>query len=546
MDNKVCKNCQANFPVDQQDHDFYERMNVSSPTQCPQCRMQRRLAFRNDRSLYKSKSALSGKPILTMYNPENGFAVYDEKEWWGEGWDPMDYGMDFDFTRPFFPQFAELQKKVPRFNLFNTASENCDYVNYSTHSRNCYLTFGSWYNEDCLYGQTYNDCKNCVDNLFLDKSQFCYQCIDLIKCYQCAFSQQCSNSSECYFCYDCNNCNNCIGCWNLRNKEYYILNKKVSKEEFELERSKMSSLSSLQEMAAFYAPQLIQNTIHKYRTELNNEGEISGDFIFNCKNAKYCFSAYESQDLAYCARLFEQKDSYDFEGGGKGELTYENMSNDFSFNSISCTTAENMTNAHYSDLCFHVQDSIGCVGLRHKQYCFFNKQYTKEEYEVLEKKIIKHMKATGEWGEFFPVALSLFAYNETLAQEYFPMTKEEVLAKGWRWKESIHAEPMKQTSVIPDCISDVEDNILSEVLSCQVCKKNYKITPAEFKFYQKLSLPIPIFCPDCRHKKRFQRRNPRKLWERNCKKCGVEIKTSFAPEKTDNIYCEKCYEEAII
>lgn len=36
------------------------------------------------------------------------------------------------------------------------------------------------------------------------------------------------------FLYDCQNCEHCIGCSNLRDKKYYILNKSVSREQFEL------------------------------------------------------------------------------------------------------------------------------------------------------------------------------------------------------------------------------------------------------------------------------------------------------------------------
>jgi hypothetical protein len=51
-----------------------------------------------------------------------------------------------------------------------------------------------------------------------------------------------------------------------------------------------------------------------------------------------------------------------------------------------------------------------------------NKQYTKEEYEKLLPKIIAHMKKTGEWGEFFPISISPFNYEETPAMDYYPLT----------------------------------------------------------------------------------------------------------------------------
>jgi hypothetical protein len=41
------------------------------------------------------------------------------------------------------------------------------------------------------------------------------------------------------------------------------------------------------------------------------------------------------------------------------------------------------------------------------------------------------MQSTGEWGEYFPIEVSPFGYNETVAQEYFPLTEEEVNSKGW-------------------------------------------------------------------------------------------------------------------
>jgi hypothetical protein len=49
-----------------------------------------------------------------------------------------------------------------------------------------------------------------------------------------------------------------------------------------------------------------------------------------------------------------------------------------------------------------------------------NKKYSKEDYETLLPKIIDHMKKTGEWGEFFPMEISPFKYEETKAVDYFP------------------------------------------------------------------------------------------------------------------------------
>lgn len=537
---QTCKNCSTTFEITDTDQKFYQRMAVSIPTLCPECRAQRRIAFRNDRSLYQTKSALSGKNIITMYNPIHEFTVYDQKEWYSDKWDPLDYGREFDFNRPFFEQFAELQKHVPRFNVFNLDTENCEYVNYAPHCKNCYLLFGSWFNEDCLYGQTLNECKNCVDNLFLDKSELCYENIDCNNNYNAKFCQNSNNVTDSFFCFDCQNIQNCIGCWNLRNKSYHILNRPVSKEKFEEERKKFASHKYTKEFKQKFSELVAKEAIHRDFIGQHNQN-VSGNFIFNCKNAKYCFSVYRSEDIAFCARMFEQKDTYDFEGGGKGELLYENMSNDFSYNSISCTTCEHLTDSHYCDLCFTCQNCFGCVGLRHKKYCILNRQYSETEYKELLPKIIEHMKETKEWCEFFPIKFSPFAYNETLAQEYYPITKEEAEKKGYKWLDSNLTTNDIKVSQIPDNIDTVDKSILQDVLACEKCSKNFKLTQQELIFYKGQNLAIPHFCPNCRHTARMNMRTPRKLWKRTCHKCNNDIETSYNPSRPEKIYCEKCY-----
>lgn len=50
------------------------------------------------------------------------------------------------------------------------------------------------------------------------------------------------------------------------------------------------------------------------------------------------------------------------------------------------------------------------------------------------------MQKTGERGEFFSPFYSPFGYNESLAQEFFPLEKQEALSKGYAWQES-HYDP---------------------------------------------------------------------------------------------------------
>ena len=229
----------------------------------------------------------------------------------------------------------------------------------------------------------------------------------------------------------------------------------------------------------------------------------------------------------------------------------------------------------YTQHCHSSKHLFGCVGLRHASYCIFNKQYTKEAYEELVPKIIKQMNnmpyvdKTGnkyKYGEFYPIELSPFGYNETVALEQFPITKEKALEKGYKWEGSIQRTTGKETlkpENIPDSIDEVGNSILDEVLSCIDCKRNYKIVPNELIFYKKMKIPIPRRCFYCRHDARLKRRNPFKLWHRSCmcgstdspqatskhfhgaEKCEVKFETSYAPERPEIVYCEKCYQAEV-
>jgi hypothetical protein len=199
----------------------------------------------------------------------------------------------------------------------------------------------------------------------------------------------------------------------------------------------------------------------------------------------------------------------------------------------------------YCDHCFTCTNCFGCIGLRHKDYCILNRQYSKEEYEKLAPGIIENMKQGGEWGEFFPVELSPFAYNETVAHEYYPIEKDEVLKRGWKWRdkkdEIPKVEKIISASQLPDTIEEIPDDVLNWAIKCEETDRPFKIVKQELEFYRKMKLPIPHLHPDERHKRRMALRNPRKLWARTCDKCKKEIQTTYSPERPEKVFCEECY-----
>ena len=172
---KVCKNCQQSFTIEPDDFAFYEKMQVPPPTWCPECRLKRRFAQRNERSLYKRKCDLCEENIIAMYSSNKPYKVYCPKCWHSDNWDSLTYGRDYDPSRSFFDQLKELQIAVPHLSLLQENAVNSPWINYETDDKNCYLNFGGHLNEDCAYNHYNLKTKDCLDNFWLMRGEYCYE-----------------------------------------------------------------------------------------------------------------------------------------------------------------------------------------------------------------------------------------------------------------------------------------------------------------------------------------------------------------------------------
>lgn len=234
--------------------------------------------------------------------------------------------------------------------------------------------------------------------------------------------------------------------------------------------------------------------------------------------------------------------------GTNCERLLECVATGFSSNTIGTYGAENSQDILHGFYIKNCHDCVACDALQNGKYSVFNKEYSKEEYLKIKEFIVKELKEKDLYGGMIPQELSLFSYNETIAQDNMPLSREEALAQGFRWEDDIQKTEGKETmkpEEIPDHIKDVKDSITKEVLCCVDCNRNYKITEQELLFYKKVILPIPRKCFYCRHKDRIERRGSYKFWKRNCDKCKKEIITNYAPNQPEIVYCEKCYQQEV-
>ena len=117
METRNCQNCKNDFTIELDDFSFYEKIKVPPPTFCPECRMARRLIWRNERSLTKRECGLCKKSLISMYSDEDA-PVYCTECWNGNEWDQYFNAKDYRFDQPFFVQLKELFKINPRFYAY--------------------------------------------------------------------------------------------------------------------------------------------------------------------------------------------------------------------------------------------------------------------------------------------------------------------------------------------------------------------------------------------------------------------------------------------
>ncbi|MCM2338904.1 MAG: hypothetical protein NDI62_00380 [Burkholderiales bacterium] len=563
--NKTCQNCKKDFTIEPEDFNFYEKIKVPPPTFCRECRLQRRLAYRNTHALYRRKDSFWGKDFISSYSSDKNLIVIDQKTWWGDSWDPFSYSIEYNFSKPFFEQWAEFRNKFPLQGLTNSQGINSDYCNFADESKDCYLISASWKNERVFYSNSITDIKDSMDLYVVHRTQFSYDDVNCTDSYQLFYSQDSHNCVNSYFLYDCRGCTDCFMCSNMRSKSYCFFNRQLTKEEYQkrMKEINLSSYSSIQQKKKDFEEMKLKS-IHRFAHILNSYN-VSGNNIENGKNAHYCFDSTggveDSKDVFWTARGIKDCISCG-PAVGMLELGYESFDTGVGGkNCLFCSNVYTTENVEYSFNCFNSSNLFACLGLRNKHYCIFNKQYKKEDFFVLREKIIKHMNDMPyidkkgniyKYGEFFPTELSPFCYNETIAQDYFLKEKEEILASGLSWKDSEtrNYKPTILPKDIPDDIKDVSDDIVNEIIGCEHkgeckdrCTTAFKIIRDELTFYKRFDIPLPRLCSNCRYYTRFKQRNPLKLWHRKCMKenCTNEFETSYSPDRPEIVYCEKCY-----
>lgn len=550
---RTCRFSGEKFYVRSEDVKFYREVGVPLPTLSPLERSRRRMAFAVGYTFFKTKSAHTGKTLISVYPPTTPFKIYEHTLWFSDIWDSLESGFSFDASRSFFEQFRELQLKVPRPSLITDPSNlNSDYTNNSFHLKNSYMTFDSINGENQYYCEFCPGGKDCVDCWVAEQCESCYKCWggQLFNCAYGYHSYQCLDS---YFLFDCTNCEYCFMCSNLRNKKYCFYNEQLTKEAYE-EKMRNIDLGDYGVFKKYLADfEVLQKNAIRKNTYNKRAINSVGDWILNSRDCFQVLFVQDSQRVSYCQGIALARDSYDMLFGYNGEHCYEFLAASVAESNSGIkfsSTVNNSQNLEYCDLCWNCHDCFGCVGLRNKSFCIFNRQYTEEEYWEKVDEIKTVMFARGEYGEFFPPHLSSVPYNASLATTYKGYDDyEEAKRYGYRIEEIFGDDKLEidadvvPSGKLPVDIKSTDDSIIEEVILDELNQKKFRITKYELEFYRKHSLPLPRLHPFVRMnqwRKDFDLRL--RFFERPCARCGRTMQTSYAPDRPEqNVWCEECY-----
>ena len=573
---KSCKQCNTQFEVIEDDLKFYKKISptfsgkifeIPTPSFCPQCRLVRRMVWRNEKTIYKNQCLLCSKEIISVYSPDKNLKVICQDCFWSDRWDQFESGQNISANKKFFEQFDELLNKSFLLALFSTNLENCAYCNQEINSANSYMCTGGNDNRDCFYCTSSIHGTDMSDCWGVGFSEKVHDSVFSVACFNCEYLYNCHMCNDCILCTDCVGCDHCFGSTNLRYKKYYFFNEQLPKQEY-LKRIQeyTDTYDGMMEAKARFKRHKLKFP-YKFVTVIASEEGCTGDVILNCKNVKDSYYSFKSENARYVYIIAHMKDVMDILSTGTGELSYEIASSTKPYGSAFFSSCDLVSNSYYCYNCTNSSDLFGCVSLNKKQYCIFNKQYSKEEYEQQVGQLIVRMTSDGEWGEFFPTSISPFGYNESGAMFHFPLNEQQAKKIGAKWQGRDYSmkydgpfyEPkdIREYSLDKNPKAEEEIKKCSQgIIKCEVSGKPFRIVPQELALHIKNQVQLPRKHPDIRYKEQLEHFNKMNLYHRRCMcvqhdhghngPCQTEFDTTYEIDQSEIVYCESCYQKEVV
>ncbi|MEK7665374.1 MAG: hypothetical protein AAB337_00655 [Patescibacteria group bacterium] len=530
---------------------WYKKFNVPPSKLAPITRLRQLSGFASGVSIWWKAHAITGKPILSFVHPDNPFHVITDKEWFGN-----DYvnGYRWNSSDLFFDQFRKLALSIPVGALRDDGSNiNCIGVDL-IGAQDCYMAFGCGDAKRLMYGyMSGTDSEDCVDFVNSGRSRECFSVNLSTVLFACTYAFNSHASLHCTFIFDCRDCEFCFGATNKRHKKYLWFNEQLTKEEWQERRANvdLSRWSVNEEYLARFNILMAEAVWPEHDNEAVEES--TGQNLIKCTRCQTCWWVIESTDLYSCWACLKQETAAFCVWTGWGSDCYQSVDLVNAQNAKFCVRVWRSINVEYSMDCYECQNCFGCFGLRHKQFCIFNNQFSEQEYWFKLDEIKCAMLERGEYGMFFSGDFSQNGFQFSMGKMYFEYTPEEYTAFGAPhfdptrgaviMPKSIDPEGTILISEIPDALEEIDPaTFVGKAIHDPVLKRNFSVTPQEFDFYKAHQLPFPREHFLTRIKKLTRHSDSPVSFETTCYVCHRTItayKNIFFQER--NIHCRACY-----
>ncbi len=536
--------------MDEEEISWYKKFYVPPSPYSPKARLWHLAAI--GWSAYQwwwNKHPETGQPILSYVHPASGIKVLPDTEWFAK--DFSDTYLTPSFERSVFDQFRELQLKVPVNATRNVKEPENSIASVSAGDVNSYFAQASR-SRNCVYVADCMDAEDCVECSACENIRECYRVSHCQRMFRCGFANECMDCQTSSFIFDCRNCEFCFGATNKRNKKYLWWNEQLTKEEWEqrIATIKPSSYAWLQEFKARYMNMIGSESIWPESFNSQSQGCI-GEYMLRCTNCRYSFFGLDSRDN-YFGFGFYNASNNAFATAIVGENNYQSGTNGESSNTKFSTSLVRCDDLEYSFNCYDCTHCFGCVGLRHKTFCIFNKQYTEDAYWKLLDELKCHMLEKGEYGRPLPIKFSFSYFPESGPAYYLGAEQEDWDKIGMmRFEASSDGafgelrtdKPLRKSAEVPD---DIESLRAEEWLGIPIedleTKRPFTILRPELDFYQRMHIAPPRrhFIP--RMQELMWMQNTGIMQEETCKQCGKRIVVATNRLfKNRKLYCNECY-----
>jgi len=514
------------------------------PTLHPVFRFMQRAAFWQHWNLHPRNCDLTGQSIISVFGTECPYPVWHKDEWVKHANPPQAVCGE---SGAVFPQMWALFQQCPIAHNMGAGNQNCEYTDDAWYSKNCYLFHSALGCEDCRYSYRNIRMKDSIYSTYSFESERTCDFMYSMNCFDVKYALHCRDCNNCAFIYDCRGCTDCLLCCNLRNKKYCFGNQQYSKEAYEkiVQEWNIASYDVYQKAEQAFGRMMREQAWHR-ALFIDRSEACTGNYVDHSKNLSNCFFVDDAEDCVNVMRTTGSKDCLDcLSPAVKGELIYCSCTcQDQCYGCRYCYDLISSQHMEYCAHCFQCRNCFGCCGLVGKEYCIFNKPYSKEEYEEEKNRIIHLMQQSGEYGRFFPGHFAANPYEESLAGFHWPLDESSLERYGFRKGHRTVARPADARDIaeIPADVQKTTPELASVIFWDESAQRPFQIQQADIAFSRKLQVPLPHSYYMRRIRDNFaQIPFNGALRTASCGACTENMQTSWPAQYDGRILCENCY-----